>query len=806
MQSNTSAGGAPPRLRIFTNLLAALLLILAAWFLIGGIQLIAAGGSWYYVLAGIALLVSGIQLWRLKTAGALWFGGLYLATVLWTAWESGLDYWGWVPRLSLLTVLGLFLSLLLPGLDKRTPRRVALGFTGLSVAVFALAFVLAFLPHGVVLPEGDAPSAPVVSQAFTTTDAAKGDWVAYGRDKSATRFTPLNQITPENVGQLKRAWVTRTGDLPPADKTDKWAAETTPLKVGNAIFMCTATNSMIRLDPGTGKEVWRYVSDVRYEDVGYTASCRGVSYYTSSVIPEGQACHNRVIEGTLNMKLIAVDAETGKPCSGFGENGRVDLMIGMGKSVHGMVAMTSPPPIVNGVIVTNQMVTDGQRRWAPSGVIRGFDAETGAFKWAWDVKRPNDHGLPPPGETFSKGTPNSWGPMTGDDKLGMVYVPTGNAAVDYFTGMRSKEDDAVGSSVVALDAQTGEQRWVFQTVYRDAWDYDIGSQPTLMDYPGADGKTTPAILVSTKRGQVFLLDRTNGKPLSKVEDRPAFAGDVEGDPRSPVQPWSTELPRFMAPALTEQTMWGLTPLDQLYCRITFRRHRYQGEFTPPSAKSPWIVFPGYNGGTDWGSVAYDPDTGILVGNWNAVAMIESLIPRAEADKMGLKSMDDPEYKPGGGGAEGNGAQAETPYAIAVAPLMVPFTKVLCNEPPYGKITAVNMHTKKVLWERPIGTARANGPFNLATGLPLEMGTPNNGGPMITGGGLVFVGAATDNLLRAINLKTGKVVWTDVLPAGGQASPMSYEYQGHQYVLIMAGGHHYMGTPTGDYVVAYRLDN
>ncbi|WP_140720630.1 MULTISPECIES: membrane-bound PQQ-dependent dehydrogenase, glucose/quinate/shikimate family [Gammaproteobacteria] len=784
--------------------LVVLITLLAVWFLVGGIMLAVAGGSWYYLLSGIALLVSGVQLWRRKSTGAWWFALVFGATILWTIWESGSDYWGWVPRLSLLTVLGFLLSLVLPDLDRGTPRRIALVFTGALTAVFAVAFGLAFVPHNVIAPAGAMPDKPLIG-ADTNAGIPDSDWVAYGRDSRATRYSPLAQITPANVGNLKRAWVYRTGSLPLDEKNNRWAPQTTPLKIGDAIYLCTATNDMLRLDPATGKEVWRYKSDVREQDIPYTAACRGVTYYESPQTPAGQACHARIIEGTLNMKLVAVDAETGKPCEHFGESGRVDLMVGMGKTVPGMAAVTSPPVVVNGVIVANHQVMDGQRRWSPSGVIRGYDAETGAFRWAWDVNRPHEHGLPPPGQSYSKGTPNSWTNMTGDNKLGLAYVPTGNSTVDYYSAMRTPEENAVSSSVVALDVQTGEPRWVFQTVHKDAWDYDMGSQVTLLDYPDANGQPVPAMIVPTKRGQTFVLDRRDGKPLSPVEERPAPAGNVPGDPRAPTQPWSVEMPRMSGPDLTEQMMWGITPLDQLYCRIKFRNTRYDGEFTPPGVGDHWLVYPGFNGGSDWGSMAYDPKRGILVGNYNNLPVRERLIPRAEADKMGLRSMDNPEYKPGGTPVEGNGPQEDTPYAIETTILMVKLTNMLCTEPPYGGVKAIDMHTRKVLWERPFGTARANGPFNIPTGLPIETGTPNNGGPMITGSGLVFIGAATDNLLRAIDLATGKIIWKDVLPAGGQATPMTYEYKGRQYVLMMAGGHHVMGTPTADYLVAYALD-
>ncbi|SER31131.1 membrane-bound PQQ-dependent dehydrogenase, glucose/quinate/shikimate family [Sphingobium sp. YR768] len=783
--------------------LAAFIGLLSLWFMIGGIILLTVSGSSYYLLAGIALLFSAVQLWRRKISGALGFAGVLIATLLWTMWETGANYWGWVPRMGLLTLIAFIVTLILPTLDRGPTRKFAMCFSGLIAAILLVGVALAFQPHGYVAPTGPIPDEPIPGMS-TASNSIAADWKNYGGDGNANRYSPLAQITPANISNLETAWTFRTGSMPADLKNNRWAPETTPIKVGDGIYLCSATNDMMRVDPATGKEVWHYKSNVTEKDIPYTAACRGVTYYESAKIPVGQGCHSRILEGTLNMKLITVDAETGKPCPGFGEDGKVDLWTGMGKVIPGMAAVTAPPPVVNGVIVVNQQVMDGQRRWSPSGVIRGYDAETGAFLWAWDVNRPGKRGLPGPGETYSKGTPNSWTTMTGDPKLGLVYVPTGNSTVDYYSAMRTPQENAVSTSVVALDVKTGEKRWIFQTVHKDAWDYDMGSQVTLLDYPDAKGRATPAMIVPTKRGQTFILDRRNGKPLTPVVERPAPAGNVPGDPRAPTQPWSIGMPEMSGPKLTEAKMWGMTPLDQLYCRIKFRDSRYLGEFTPPGVGDHWIVYPGFNGGNDWGSTSYDPHRGILVANYSNLPVRERLIPRAEADKMGLRSMDDPAYKPGGTPVEGNGPQADTPYAIETSILMVKLTNMLCNEPPYGKVMAIDMHTRKTLWERPLGTARANGPFNIPTGLPIEIGTPNNGGPMMTGSGLVFIAAAMDNLLRAIDIRTGKVVWSTVLPAGGQATPMTYEHKGRQYVLMMAGGHHVMGTPTADYLVAYAL--
>lgn len=786
------------------KIFAFVLLLFALTLFCGGIYLAFLGGSWYYLISGIILLASSFYLFKNKKLGAYLFLIFFIITLIWTIWEAGNRFWGWVPRMGVVAAFAFFLTLLLPKLQDGISRKISRSLTAFIVVCVIVAGGLAFYPHSTYISNEQASKNPLTNNPITTTSQPDEDWRYYGRDENATRFSPLSQINPQNVKNLEVAWTYRTGDLPKAGQVNKWAAETTPIKVGNAVYLCSATNNIIKLDASSGKKIWEFKSGVKYENIPYTAACKGVTYYQSATIPNGAECHEKIIVGTLDMRLLAVDANTGKACQSFGNQGQTDLSVGMGKWVPGQLAVTAPVPVINGVIVVNHQVLDGQRRWAPSGVIRGYDVDSGQFKWAWDVNRPNERGEPKEGEQYSRGTPNSWAAMIGDNKLGLVYVPTGNSAVDYYSTLRTEDENRVSSSVVALDVATGNEKWVFQTVHKDVWDYDIGSQPTLMDMPDASGKVIPALIMPTKRGQTFVLDRETGKPVSKVEERPAPAGIVPNDPRSPTQPWSVDMPRLGFDDLKEKTMWGISPIDQMLCRIKFRQANYVGEFTPPSIDKPWIEYPGYNGGSDWGSVAYNPKTGLLIANWNNTPMYDQLITRAEADKQGLKSIDDPNYKAGGGGAEGNGAQADTPYGINVSPFYAPISKVLCNEPPYGMITAIDMHTKKVVWQHPLGGAERNGPFGLPTYMPINIGTPNNGGPIITGGGLTFVAAATDDKLRAIDNETGKIVWDAKLPAGGQATPMTYAVNGEQYVVMMAGGHHFMMTPPGDYVIAYKL--
>ncbi len=799
---------------------------------IGGIRLVTVGGSWYYLIAGAGLLIAGIQLIRGRLSGAGWFAAVFVGTLLWTVWEAGLDYWRWIPRFGLITGIAFILALLLPRLDGGPSRSAARSLAGVFALVFAGAFALAFVPHGVTGPDAGTPRSSAASPipapaggAFVqpASAPAEGDWAAYGRSQAAMRYAPLTQIDRDNVTQLKRAWVFRTGDLP----EHRWGAETTPLKIGDTLYLCSARNILIALDARTGAERWRYDPQIADEAIPYTAACRGVAYYevanethgkihgeasgeTDSATdgdaighdPEATACRTRIIEGTLDGRLIAVDARTGTPCAGFGSQGAVDIKRGMGSTPPGMVSITSAPTIVRGVVVTGHQVLDGQRRDAPSGVIQGFDAVTGELRWAWDLARPDRTGQPPAGEIYTRGTPNMWTTASADEQLGLVYLPMGNSAADYWSGLRTPLENEYATSLVALDVTTGKPAWHFQTVHIDVWDYDLGSQGTLVDFPTANG-IVPAIVLPSKQGDIYVLDRRTGTPLTGVEERPVSAGGVEPEKRSPVQPFSLYHTLRKAD-LTERDMWGITPIDQMFCRIRFRQASYAGIYTAPTVDTPWIQYPGYNGGSDWGGIAIDPHRGVIIANYNDMPNHNELVTRAEADRMGWAPRD--EVRGDIGGAEGAGdPQIGTPYAVNVnAGWRVPFTGMLCKQPPYGGIRAIDLRTGRTLWDRPFGTARANGPFGIPSKLPIDIGTPNNGGAVVTASGLVFIAAATDNLIRAIDIDTGKTLWNDVLPAGGQANPMVYELDGRQYLIIMAGGHHFMETPIGDYVIAYAL--
>jgi quinoprotein glucose dehydrogenase len=393
-----------------------------------------------------------------------------------------------------------------------------------------------------------------------------------------------------------------------------------------------------------------------------------------------------------------------------------------------------------------------------------------------------------------------WSTAVADESLGLIYLPMANPSGDYYSSTRSPEERKYGSSVTALDVETGKPRWVYQLVKNDVWDYDTPSQPSLVDFPTPSGNV-PALVQTTKVGDIFILDRRTGQPLTKVEEVKAPQGGVEPAERAPTQLRSL-YNTTQQPDITESQMWGISPIDQMLCRIQFRSAHYEGIFTPPSVDKPWIEYPGNNGGSDWGSLSVDVRRGVIVLNYNEYPSYSTLVPRAEDDKLGVFYMGDPRYK--GPGPGDNRPQADLPYGISANQGWLMPTGVLCKQPPYGGIRAIALATGQTLWDHPFGTAQRNGPWGIPSMLPFEIGVPSNGGPVTTASGLIFVAATTDDFIRAIDLKTGKTIWSDQLPAGGQATPMVYEAGGKQYVVIMAGGHHSMLTPAGDYLVAYAL--
>ena len=772
---------------LLNRALALLLLLIGGALIWLGGQLALAGGSLYYLPTGLALIVTAWLLWRGSHRALAVFGGLWAITLAWSLWESGPSFWPLAARLGLFSGIGLWL--LTPWV------RSSLGATAvtrLSGTMLALSGVALIAGVGWTFWNDRIVGG---TDAATLSGATAGaqDWPHYGNDLGGSRFSALAQIDSSNVGALTRAWSFSLGKEPSGEPAP---FEATPLKVGNRLFVCSGYNDIVALDPESGKQIWRFAAHASVDGV-FGQTCRGVTYFKDAAADASALCAERIYTATIDSRLLAVDAATGLPCPGFGSNGAVDLLKGISAAPVGYYHVTSPPAVIRGKLVIGGWVTDGQTTGEPSGVIRAYDAVSGKFAWAWDIGRPDLTGEPGPGEHYTPGTPNSWAPMSADEVLGLVYVPMGNATPDYHGGHRTPEMDRYSSSVVALDAATGRPRWHFQTTHHDLWDYDVPAQPVLIDL--ADGR--PALLQPTKRGEIFMLDRRTGAPIAPVVEKPVPVSTVAGERSSPTQPFSTGLPNFAGPRPREATMWGLTPIDQAWCRLQFRRARFEGSLTPIQADRPTITWPGALGGINWGSVSVDPRTRIMIVNSSHVINYNRLIPRAVANAMGLKPIPKPSFE----NVAGPVAQAGTPFAASVAPFLSPLVAP-CTQPPYGLISAVDLNSRKLLWQKPFGTARDSGPLLLTTGLPIPLGVPNIGGSVTTGSGLVFIGATQEHMIRAYDARTGRELWKGRLPAGGNATPMTYwsAKSGRQFVVIAAGGHGGILSGYSDQLIAFAL--
>jgi quinoprotein glucose dehydrogenase len=776
---------------------------------LGGGWLIGLGGSPYYLIAGAGVAATGVLLWRRSTA-ALWLYGLVLiGTVIWALAEVGFNGWGLEPRLVAPIVLGLWL--LLPwvrrGLGAADPQapaaRYAFAAPGVAALVAIVVLVIGFLqPVGV---QGTATASALSGQVDNSVPA--GDWPFYGRTPRGDRFSPLNQINTGNVQQLKVAWTVRTGDtmrpgedIGGTDAGHEFNFEATPIKVGDTVYVCTGHSWVEALDAATGRIKWKFDPHANTDPDVYLA-CRGVAYYQA---PAGKAkvCQTRILSPVLDARVVALDAQTGKPCEDFGKGGFIDLKQYLGHVPAGFHFVTSPPLVLHDRMILGGWVFDNQARGEPSGAVRAFDPISGQIVWAWDVGHPDQVVHPGDGTELTRGTPNAWGVYTADPDLNLVYLPLGNATPDYYGGGRRSFDDAYNSSIVALDITTGQQRWHYQTVHHDVWDMDLPVGPSLVDLP-VGGRMVPALVQSTKRGEFFVLNRVTGQPIVRTIEKPVPQNGVPGETLSPTQPYPVGMPSLTPTDLVEHHLWGATPIDQMICRIQFRQAAYQGQFTPPQLRKT-IVYPAFDGVIDWHGASIDPTRKLLIANANYIPFMVTMKPRGPFVQSGKV----PDWNGQGNEpkiASGIAPQYGTPYVGMVHPWLNPL-RIPCNAPPWGTLTAIDLATQKIVWQHPIGDTRATAPFGLHTNLPMKTGIFNIGGNMVTAGGLVFIGATADDMFRAIDLNSGKTLWSRRLPAGGNATPMSYSVNGRQYVLIAAGGHSGLGTKTGDYLVAYALPN
>ncbi|HEY2014742.1 MAG TPA: pyrroloquinoline quinone-dependent dehydrogenase [Bryobacteraceae bacterium] len=608
-----------------------------------------------------------------------------------------------------------------------------------------------------------------------TLAASDPGWTAYGHDQGGTRYSPLKQIDTRNVSKLKVAWTYHTGALEPKSRANEKAAfESTPILIEGTLYLTTPFNRVVALDPATGKERWTFDPKVEREANYSEVSSRGVAAWVDAKAPRATPCRLRLFEGTIDARLLALDGKTGKPCAGFGTDGQIDLKRDVEPRPCCDYEATSAPVVVGDVVITGSSIGDNGAVNVERGIVRAYDARTGALRWTWDpIPWAN-------GQKLRTGAANAWSTISADPARNLVFVPTGSASPDYYGGERPGNNQWA-NSVVALRASTGEFVWGFQVVHHDLWDYDVASQPALIQFKGR-----PAVAVTTKMGNLFVLDRESGKPLMQVDERPVPKSDVAGEEASATQPfpgWSPMVPQ----KLTAGDAWGPTPEARDWCRQQIEALRHDGFFAPPSLKGT-LVFPGNVGGVNWGSAAWDPQRNLLFADTNRLPAVIRLIPRADFTSVYANRDQNRmtgEFAP----------QRGTPYAMyrdfLISPAGTP-----CNAPPWGAVVAFDLNTGKLRWESPLGATKLE-----------KSGNINMGGPIATAGGLVFSAAAIDPHLHAFNTDTGAEIWTAELPASAQSTPMTYQWNGKQYVVICAGGHgkaREMGSKMGDAVVAFAL--
>ncbi|WP_313619579.1 PQQ-binding-like beta-propeller repeat protein [Pantoea septica] len=766
-------------LGIWSILLGLVLLAIGLFFAIGGGKLVSLGGSWYFLIAGIVMLLSAIQFFRRKSSAVVMFIVVFVGTLIWALADAGWSFWPLVSRLMVPSGLMLLAFLTWPALRKREGKSSLAKVSYVLSAVIAVGMVgtlvQMFQPHPTVAFTGKAlPLIPV------DKSKPQQDWNNYGRTPGGDRFAAIDQITRDNVKDLKVAWTFHTGDTPISPTGNGAEDQQTPLQIGNTLYLCTPHNNVIAVEADSGKQIWKREINAKAE---VWPRCRGLAYFDatkpltqpskpgSTPVPAvslaaGDTCQRRILMNTIDARLIAINADNGEFCENFGDHGVVNLKEGLGEAQDPKYQLTSAPTLAGTTVVVGGRVADNVQTDMPGGVLRGFDVITGKQRWAFDPGNVDPNAVLMPGQDYKRSTPNSWAPMSYDPAMNTVFIPMGSSSVDLWGANRTELDHKYGASVLALDATTGKEKWVYQTVHNDLWD--------------------------------FVLDRETGKPLTKVEELPMPQGHIPNEQYTKTQPHSTEMPQIGNQTLTESDMWGATPFDQLACRIAFKSMRYNGLFTVPDTDKS-LSFPGSLGGMNWGSMSFDPNNQYMFVNDMRLGLWVQMIP-ADTSKISRGSNGGEAINTGMGAVPLKG----TPYAVNKNRFMSPLG-IPCQAPPFGTLSAIDMKTRKIVWQVPVGTVQDTGPFGIKMHAQMPIGMPTLGGTLATQGGLVFIAGTQDYYLRAFDSSTGKEVWKARLPVGSQGGPISYvsPKNGKQYILISAGGAR-QSPDRGDYVIAYAL--
>lgn len=752
--------------------------------------LAALGGSPAYLLIGLAVLLTAVLIAGRRAAALPVYALTLVAALAWAVWEVGFDWWQLAPRGGILVLLGILLWLPPVRRSLRTDDRKPAPGLALALAVLFCVVIAGYaMTQDPSNRSGTLNTAAVVGGGQTGATFDDGDWRQYGRTPYGQRYSPLAQITPANVASLVPAWTFQTGDVKQPGDIGETTYQVTPIKVDDTLYICTPHNLAIALDAVTGAERWRFDANSGLNPDRQHQTCRGVTWWQDPDGMAGDVCFQRIFMPTADARLISLDAATGLPCPAFGDGGQIRLDQGMPYPVPGWYYSTSPPVAVAGKLIIGGAVNDNYSVHEPSGVIRAFDVDTGALIWNWDSERPAETA---PidiagGETYTNNSPNSWAPFSVDEALGLVFIPMGNQTPDQLGMGRSANTEKYSAGVVALDIETGADRWVQQFVHHDLWDMDVPAQPIVIDLTQPDGSVLPALVAPTKQGDIYVLNRATGAPILPITEEPAPGGAIPEDFTSPTQP--TSALSFKPPMLREADMWGATLFDQVMCRINYHRLNYEGRYTPPSLKGS-IIHPGNFGVFNWGSVAVDPVRQVMFGMPTYLPFTSRLVPAADIAPKGEGEK---------GSEQGLNRNDGAPYGVFLGPFLGPLG-IPCSAPPWGYVAGADLRTGEVIYRHKNGTVRDMTPLPL----PFELGVPGIGGPIITAGGVTFLAAAVDDYLRAYDLTTGEQLWQARLPAGGQSTPMTYAVDGRQYVVIVAGGHGSVGTKPGDYVMAFTL--
>jgi quinate dehydrogenase (quinone) len=796
--------------RLWLYALAAFLLAIGLFLAIGGIILITRDGSWYFLVAGVVIIASAIQVARGRSTGAWLFLATFVGTVLWALTDVGLDYWGLISRLLAMTFLAAVVVFTLPLLRKAEGRTTSSKAGVIAGAILAVFGLLGFGSMFIIHPEVIA-TAPAAQSVAVAPGQEQKNWANYGNDPGTGRFAALDQINVANVSQLTQAWSFQTGDIPVSTGSGA-EDQLTPMQIGDKLFLCTPKNNVIALDVDTGKQLWR--RDFNASVGGVWERCRGLAYFdvnaqlvqptvpgsTPVTIvnrPSADSCQRRVLMNTIDARLVAVNADNGEMCKEFGDQGIIDLKAHMGPIANkAYYTMTAAPTIAGTTVVVGGRIADNVQVDMPGGVVRGFDVITGQMRWHFDpgMDAPN---APLTGDhNYQRSTPNVWAGISYDPDMNAVFLPVGSASVDLYGVTRTALDKKYGASVLVLDASTGKEKWHYQTVHNDLWDFDVPMAPALIDFPKTDGSKVPAVVVATKAGQIFVLDRLTGQPLTRVEEHEVRPASIAKEDYAKTQPISVGMPQIGTQTLTESDMWGATLFDQLLCRIDFKGMRYEGLFTAPDVDTS-LTFPGSLGGMNWGGISHDPDNDLVFVNDMRLGLWVRMMPQ----QAGGQVSDGGEAPNAGMGQVPLGG---TPYAVIkdrfLSPLGIP-----CQKPPFGTMTAVNLKTQKIAWQVPVGTVQDTGPMGIKMTLPFEVGMPTLGGSLATQGGLLFFAGTQDYYLRAFDTANGNEVWKQRLPVGSQGTPITFKSPktGKQYIVISAGGAR-QSPDRGDYVIAYAL--